>query len=46
MTLAIPSLIRDMPNEQYHSPEMKAQFVSKSGKGSLGRRPADRTRRG
>jgi len=35
-----PSLIHDMPNEQYHSPEMKAQFVSKSGLDQIAKSPA------
>lgn len=40
MTFILPSLIHDMPNEQYHSHEMKAQFVSKSGLDQIAKSPA------
>jgi hypothetical protein len=36
----IPSLIDDMPNEHYHSPEMKDHFVSKSGLDQIAKSPA------
>jgi PDDEXK-like domain of unknown function (DUF3799) len=40
MTFNLPSLIHDMPNEHYHSPEMKSRFVSKSGLDQIAKSPA------
>jgi len=40
MSFNLPSLIYDMPNEHYHSPEMKARFVSKSGLDQISKSPA------
>jgi hypothetical protein len=38
--MKIPSLIYDMPNEDYHSSEMKKRFVSKSGLDQIAKSPA------
>jgi hypothetical protein len=38
--MEIPSLVYDMPNALYHSAEMKARFVSKSGLDQIAKSPA------